>query len=66
MVEVDDAVVVWLASAARATDGPTPLLRVTSDSNELTNVDPSACVFDSTTVARPPIRSRTTSPRVLP
>ena len=56
--------VVLLASAARATVGPTPLLRVISDRNALTNVDPSAAVSDWTTVARPPIRSRTTSPRL--
>ena len=47
LVEVDDAVrVVLLASAARATVGPTPLLWVISDRNELTKVDPSALVFD--------------------
>jgi hypothetical protein len=39
---------------------------VTSDSIELTNAEPSALTSDSTTVARPPIRSRTTSPSVLP
>ena len=41
--------VVRLARAARATVGPTPLLRVTSDRNELTNVEPSACVSVWTT-----------------
>ena len=66
MVEVNNASSVRLASAARAAAPLTPPARVTSDSIELTNAEPSARTSDSTTVARPPIRSRTTSPSVLP
>ena len=66
VVEVDHAVVVFLARAARATVGPTPWLRVISERKELTKVDPSALVVVSMTVARPLIRSRTTSPRLCP